>query len=55
MFGLSQSWSIPRLWFLKGPYIVTVGAQDTQAVQGSLVRMARPLYQEDRMVEGAYM
>lgn len=37
---------------LQGTYIVAPCSQDSKAVQGSLVRMARPLYQEDRMVEG---
>ncbi|KAF7796513.1 hypothetical protein EIP86_007691 [Pleurotus ostreatoroseus] len=37
----------------KGPHLVAARAQDPQAMQGALVRMARPVHQEDRMVQGA--
>jgi pre-mRNA-splicing factor CDC5/CEF1 len=37
----------------QGPYLVSPRPQDSQAVQGPLVRMARPFYQKDGMVQGA--
>lgn len=40
---------------LQGSYIVAPGSQDTKAMQGALVRMARPVNQEDRVVEGMYI
>ena len=38
---------------MQGPHLVAARAQDPQAMQGALVRMARPVHQEDRMVQGA--
>lgn len=37
----------------QGPHFLAARPQDSEAVQGSLVRMARSLYQEDGMVQGA--
>ena len=39
---------------LQGAYIFATRSQDSQAMQSTVVRVVGPLYQEDRVVEGAF-
>lgn len=44
----------PTTCSMQGTYLVSVGAEDPQAMQGALVRVAGPLDQKDRMVQGLW-
>lgn len=43
------------LTLVQGTYILSPGSKDPQAMQGAVVRVARPFNQEDRMVKSTFI